>query len=113
MPKTTNEQEKAEIKFEVILDNTRAPESIHWHAEGISGSIEETKAIGISVWDHHQKNTLQIDLWTKHMPIGELKKFYIDTIGGLSESLFNATGDEYMAQEMSALCSRLVEHIKK
>ena len=43
----------------------------------------------------------------------EMKHFYIDCLGGLAQSVLNATGDEYMNQEISALCDKLVEHVKK
>ena len=104
----------SEIKFKEQLDKERMPEKIYWSAtEKLNEGIEETKSTSIAVWDHHQKNTLRIDLWTKDMPIEEMKKFYIDTIGGLAQSILNATGDEYMAQATHALCDRLVAHVKK
>ncbi len=56
---------------------------------------------------------MRIDLWTKDMPIDEMKRFYIDCLGGLSQSILNATGDEFMAAELNAVCDRLVEHVKK
>jgi gliding motility-associated protein GldC len=67
----------------------------------------------VALWDHSQKNTMRIDLWTKDMPVDDMKRFYIDCIGGLSQSVLTATGDEVMAREMRALCDRLVEHVKK
>jgi gliding motility-associated protein GldC len=59
------------------------------------------------------KNTLRIDLWTKDMPVNEMKRYYIDCIGGLAQSVLSATGDEVMSQEMNALCERLVKHLEK
>ena len=47
------------------------------------------------------------------MPVEDMKKFYIDCLGGLAQSALNATGDEYMAQEMNSLCDRLVNHLKQ
>ena len=46
------------------------------------------------------------------MPVEEMKRFYIDCIGGLAQSALTATGDEYMAEEINGLCQRLVEHLK-
>jgi hypothetical protein len=46
------------------------------------------------------------------MPVHEMKRFYIDCIGGLAQSALTATGDEYIANEINALCERLVKHIQ-
>lgn len=104
----------SEINFKVTLDEQNIPEQIHWEAsdQGSKGP-SETKSISISIWDQQVQNTMRIDLWTKEMPTDELKRFYIDTIGGLSQSLLNATGDEFMATEMNSLCERLVQHLKE
>ena len=104
----------SEIKFKVSLDKENVPEKIEWdvdhkEAEGWS----ETKSITVSLWDHNNKNSMRIDLWTKDMPVDEMKRFYIDCIGGLSQSILNATGDEYMSGELNAVCDKLVEHVKK
>ena len=102
------------IHFTVELDQNNIPEKILWDAtEKPEAGQSETKAISISLWDHVQKNTLRIDLWAKDMPVEEMKRFYIDCVGGLAQSALTATGDEYMAQEMNALCQKLVEHLKK
>jgi gliding motility-associated protein GldC len=102
------------IHFTVELDQNNIPEKILWDAtEKPEAGQSETKAISISLWDHVQKNTLRIDLWAKDMPVEEMKRFYIDCVGGLAQSALSATGDEYMAQEMNALCQKLVEHLKK
>ena len=105
---------ESEIKFKILLDNNRIPNKIYWNAtESSKKGIEETKSISISLWDHKKKNTLRIDLWTKEMSIDEMKKFYIDTIGGLSQSILNSTGDEYISQETNKLCDKLIEYLKK
>ncbi len=103
---------KSEIKILVELDENRVPAQIHWDADEGDG-LQSTQSISLSIWDDENKNTLRIDLWTKEMPIDEMKKFYIDCVGGLSQSLLNATGDEYMSQELSAVCDRLVEYLQK
>ncbi|MEO5977625.1 MAG: gliding motility protein GldC [Chryseolinea sp.] len=105
---------KSNINFTIELDDQNIPERILWDAtEKPDPGLTETKAISIALWDHHQKNTLRIDLWSKDMPVEEMKGFYIDCIGGLAQNLLRATGDEYMSGEMNALCQRLVDHLKK
>ena len=104
----------SEINFTVELDDQNVPERIHWNAtDKEDDGLTETKSISISLWDHFHKNTMRIDLWTKDMPMDEMKRFYVDMVGGLSQSLLSATGDEFMAGEMNALCEKLVDHIKK
>ena len=104
---------ESEIKFKIVLDDKRTPEKIYWNAIEDIDKIKETKSISISLWDDKKKNTLRIDLWTKKMTIDEMKKFYIDTLGGLSQSILNSTGDEYMSKGTSKLCEKLINHIVK
>lgn len=104
---------KSEIKLVVELDDDQIPEKILWDAdEKDSEGLSETKSMSLSLWDHQTKNTMRIDLWTKDMPVEEMKRFYIDCLGGLGQSILNATGDEYMNQEINTLCDKFVEHIK-
>ncbi len=104
---------KSTIQLHIQLDDNNVPEKIEWDAtdkpeEGLS----ESKSISLALWDHDHKSTLRIDLWSKDMPVDDMKRFYVDCIGGLSQSLLRATGDEFMAGEMSALCERLAAHIQ-
>ncbi len=104
----------SDINLKIELDNERIPERIKWNAtEKPDDANSETSAINISIWDPAVKNTMRIDLWTKEMPVDEMKRFYIDCLGGMAQSILNSTGDEFMAQEMNALCEKLVEHIKR
>ena len=104
---------KSEINFKIELDQNNVPEKILWDAtDKPENGFSESKSMSIALWDHVQKNTLRIDLWTKDMPVNEMKRFYIDCIGGLGQSVLTSTGDEVMANETRALCQRLVEHIK-
>ena len=105
---------KSTIQFNVQLDNDNVPEKIEWEATDKPDSDPaETKAVGISLWDHQQINTLHINLWAKDMPVEDMKRFCIDCVGGMSQSLLRATGDEFMANEMNALCDRLAKHVQE
>ena len=47
---------ETEIKFTIHLDNQNVPEKIVWDAtDKPEDGFEETKAIGISIWDAKQK----------------------------------------------------------
>ncbi len=105
---------KSDINFSVELDEQRVPERITWDATEKPEEVgSETTAINISVWDPEVKNTMRIDLWTKEMPVDEMKKFYIDCLGGMAQSILNSTGDEFMSGEMNALCDKLIEYLRK
>lgn len=104
---------KSTIQFTVELDEQNVPERITWDASDKPEDQDpQTRSISLSIWDSELKNTLRIDLWTKDMPVNEMKRFYIDCIGGLAQSTLRATGDEKMASEMNDLCDRLVKHLK-
>jgi len=104
----------SEIKFKVSLDKDNIPEKIEWDAdEKDGGGYSESKAISLNLWDQQNKNTLRIDLWTKDMPMDEMKRFYIDCLGGIAQTVLSSTGDEFMSAEIGKLCDKLVEHVKK
>lgn len=105
---------KSTITFTVELDANNVPDKIFWDAtDKPDPNLSETKSISIALWDEKQKNTLRIDLWTKDMPVNEMKRFYIDCLGGLAQSMLTSTGDEVMSNETNALCEKLVKHLKK
>lgn len=104
---------KSKIEFNVELDSNNVPDRIVWDAtEKPEEGPSDTKAISISLWDHVQKNTMRIDLWTKEMPVEEMKRFYIDCLGGLAQSILSSTGDEKMSQEINELCERMALHLR-
>ena len=104
---------KSEIKLVVELDENHIPEKILWDADDKQPpGQQETKSMSLSMWDHEQKNTMRIDLWTKDMPVDEMKRFYIDCLGGLSQSILSATGDQMMSTKLNELCETFVEHLK-
>ena len=105
---------KSEINFKIELDEHNVPEKIQWNAtDKPEEGFTESKSISISLWDHAQKNTMRIDLWTKDMPVDEMKRFYIDCIGGLAQSVLTSTGDESMANEINNLCEKLAVQVQK
>ena len=105
---------KSTIQFNIELDQKNIPERIVWTAtDKPDDTPSETKAISVSVWDSKEKNTMRIDLWTKDMPVDEMKRFYIECLGGIAQSLLSATNDERLSTEINQLCDRLVEIVRK
>jgi gliding motility-associated protein GldC len=103
---------KTDICFNIELDNNNYPEKITWKATDAEDLPGITKSISLNVWDHSQNNTLRIDLWTKEMRIDEMKKFFIDCLGGLGQTILNSTGDTYMSGEVNSLCEKLAKRLE-
>ncbi|SHI86611.1 gliding motility-associated protein GldC [Hymenobacter daecheongensis DSM 21074] len=104
---------KSEIRFSIALDDQKVPEAISWQATDAGPDIHFAKAINIALWDRDQAGTMKIDLWTKDMPVDEMKHFYVDTIGAMAESLQTATSDAVMVKKMRDLCAELMKHIEE
>lgn len=105
---------KSEIKFTVTLDDKNLPKSIEWDAtDKESEGQESTRSISLNVWDTLNQSTLRIDLWTEDMSVAEMKRFYIDILGGMGQNILSSTGDEYYSEEIKALCDRLVKHVNE
>ena len=87
----------SEIKFQIELDSNRVPEKLFWTAADGGVTKEEAKAIMLSIWDSKAKETMRIDLWTKDMPVDEMKIFFHQTLVAMSDTFKRATDDEKMA----------------
>ena len=104
---------KSEIRFSIALDDNKVPEAISWTATDAGANIHFAKAINIALWDREQAGTMKIDLWTKDMPIDEMKRFCVDNIGSMAENIVTATNDKEMAAKMRALCQELSEYLDR
>ena len=90
----------SEISFKVELDGNRVPEKLRWSAADGGVTNQESKAALISVWDPKGKEALRIDLWTKDMPVEEMKVFFYQTLLGMAGTYKRATNDDKMADTM-------------
>jgi len=102
----------SEIKFTVELDDNKIPEKLSWNAPDGGISNEETKAFLISVWDSKNKETLKMDLWTKEMPLDEMKIFFYQTLLSMSDTFYKATNDEKMTATMRDFCEYFAEKME-
>lgn len=102
---------KSEININIELDENKIPESLEWTAQDGGIENEKTKAIMLSVWDSKLKESLRIDLWTKDMPIDEMKVFYHQTLVSMSDSYLRATQDDKMAATMKDFCDYFAEKL--
>lgn len=102
----------SEIKFTIELDENKIPEKLKWDAQDGGISNEDTKAFLISVWDSKQKETLKMDLWTKDMPLEEMKYFIHQTLLSMSDTFYRATNDDKMTATMRDFCDYFAEKLK-
>jgi len=102
----------SKIEFTVGLDENKVPEKLHWTAEEGGISNAEAKALMISVWDTKTKDTLRMDLWTKEMPIDEMKQFFHQTLVSMAGTFERATNDEKMSATMRDFCDYFAEKLE-
>lgn len=94
---------KTQITIDVELDENHVPEKMTWNAEDGGIEKQETKATMISVWDDKTKEALRIDLWTKEMPLDEMKMFIHQIMISLGNTYERASGEEDVAKWMEEI----------
>ena len=102
---------ESEIKIKVGLDENKVPEQLTWTAEDGGVTNEEAKAFLLSVWDGNAKESLKIDLWTKDMPVDEMKVFFHQTLVSLTSTYHRATQDDKMAATMKDFTDYFAEKL--
>jgi gliding motility-associated protein GldC len=102
----------SEIKIQIKLDENRVPEKLFWSAEEGGVASEESKAFMLSVWNSDDKATKCIELWTKDMPVDEMKIFFHQTLMSMTETFHRATGDEKMSETMKDFCDYFAEKLE-
>jgi len=102
----------SEIKILIKLDENRVPDKLFWSAAEGGVNSEEAKAFMLSVWNSDEKATKCIELWTKEMPVDEMKIFFHQTLLSMSETFHRATGDDKMAATMKDFCEYFAEKLE-
>lgn len=103
---------KSQIILDVELDENRIPEKLNWTAQDGGITNEEAKAVMLSVWDSKTQESLRIDLWTKDMPVDEMKIFFHQTLVAMSKTFNRATQDEKMTATMEDFCDYFAEKLE-
>ncbi|MFT5237652.1 MAG: gliding motility-associated protein GldC [Ulvibacter sp.] len=106
------EKHTSEIKINVTLDENKIPETLRWTAEDGGVDNEAAKAVLLSVWDHKSKESLRIDLWTKDMPLDEMKVFFHQTLSAMTDTFERATNDSKMSATMRDFCDYFAEKLE-
>jgi len=96
---------KSEIKINIETDENHVPEKMSWTAQDGKVSNQEAKAMLLSLWDPNQKESFRIDLWTKDMPMDEMKTFFYQTLIAMSDTFYRATDDKKMTETMRDFCA--------
>ncbi|WP_138991875.1 gliding motility protein GldC [Larkinella sp. C7] len=105
---------KSEINFAVELDDHNIPEKIFWNAtDNPNEGLSDTKAVVVSVWDHYNQGTLRLNLWTKDMAVTDMKRFCVEVLGSLADTIVTATGDQSMADQIDNLCRALSKKVEE
>ena len=103
---------KSKIQIFVELDENKIPEKILWSASDAGIKNNETKAAFLSVWDSERKESLRVDLWTKDMPLDEMKIFFHQILTSMASTYKRATHDEKMSQTMLDFCDYFAEKLE-
>lgn len=103
---------QSDINISVELDENRVPEKLKWSAQDGGVDNEEAKALLLSIWDSKNQETLRIDLWTKDMPVDEMKVFFHQTLVAMSDTFNKATQDEKMTATMRDFCDYFAEKLE-
>lgn len=101
---------KAEIKITVELDDNNVPETMMW--ESTDSATQEqvaVKSMMLALWDHNYKNSLRIDLWTKDMPVDEMKRFFYETLQTMGDSFLKATGETLIVEDLRDYCAHFAD----
>lgn len=99
--KTSN----SEIKFLIDLDENKVPVNIQWVAtDNNNGEPVACKAFMTSLWESDAKSTLRIDLWTKDMPIDEMKVFFHQSLLSMADTFERATGEKAITGDLRDYC---------
>jgi gliding motility-associated protein GldC len=100
----------AEIKLTVQLDDNNIPEKILW--ESTDSKIKDAlpvQAFMLSLWDQSYQNTLKIDLWTKDMPVDEMKRFFYETLQTMGDTFLRATGEKNIVEDLRDYCAHFAD----
>ncbi|POY35203.1 gliding motility protein GldC [Solitalea longa] len=104
---------KAEIKLSIELDDQNIPEKITWEStDSEKKDAVPSKAFMLSIWDHNYQNTLKIDLWTKEMPVDEMKRFFYETLMTMGDTFQRATGETAIVEDLRDYCAHFAEKME-
>lgn len=103
----------AEINIKVSLDDNKLPETITWKStDGETKEEVACKAMMLALWDQQYQNTLRLDLWTKDMPVDEMKRFFYETLMTMADSFLKATNETNIVEDLRDYCAHFAEKME-
>ncbi|MBC7399168.1 MAG: gliding motility protein GldC [Mucilaginibacter sp.] len=103
----------AEIKVTVQLDENNVPENILWEStDSKTKEAVAVKSMMLAFWDQNYQNALRIDLWTKDMPVDEMKIFFYQTLMTMGDSFLRATGETNIIEDLRDYCAHFAEKME-
>lgn len=103
----------AEIKLTIDLDDNNVPDNIMWEStDSQNKEALPVKSMMLALWDNNYKNTLRIDLWTKDMPVDEMKRFFYETLMTMGDSFLRATGETNIVEDLRDYCAHFAEKME-
>lgn len=106
------DNKRTQITIGVELDENKVPEHIVWSAPDGGVKSQGSKAMMLAMWDHVQKESMRIDLWTKDMPVDEMQVFFHQTLVSMTQTFYRATGDKKMRDTMQDFTDYFAEKLE-
>ncbi|WP_461452408.1 gliding motility protein GldC [Mucilaginibacter sp.] len=101
---------KAEIKLIIDMDENNVPDNITWEStDSQNKEALPVKSMMLALWDHNYKNTLRIDLWTKDMPVDDMKRFFYETLQTMGDTFLRATGEKNIVEDLRDYCAHFAD----
>jgi len=103
----------AEIKLTIDLDDNNVPERIMWEStDSKNKDALPVKSFMLALWDQNYNNALRIDLWTKDMPVDEMKTFFYQTLMTMGDSFLRATGETNIVEDLRDYCAHFADKME-
>ncbi len=104
---------RAEIKLTIDMDENNVPEAIMWEStDSTNKEALPVKSMMLALWDQSYKNTLRIDLWTKDMPVDDMKRFFYETLQTMGDSFLRATGETNIVEDLRDYCAHFADKME-
>jgi gliding motility-associated protein GldC len=101
------------INVTVQTDDEHVPTQIVWEADDAQGTDKaECRAMLLALWDHKNKDTLRLDLWTRTMTVDEMKIFMHRTLLTLADTIEKSISDERIAADLRDYCEHFAEKME-
>ena len=104
---------QSNINIEVHLDENKVPQDIKWNASDSTADMAQSaRAMMLAFWDAADKSALRIDLWTKDMPVDEMKIFIYQSLLAMADTFQRASNDEKMSESIRDFSEYFAEQTK-